>query len=271
MATHGNNKRAAFSSFLSHRKRMFDAMTDELRILQLRYGGNDLGTPLTRLRMKQNRNLARREAIESQIAELAEESDRLTEEHRRMSLLERELVGEIADQIRERRGEGWSPTPVVGYRIWEIVDDGLVGATGFRWERPAMEATCARARSHDDLPHTDHTCSTVGHGCGIYAAYHPSLLPSLRAAEAAVGVIQMSGKVVEHEHGYRAAHARVAGVVAHAGGRLLVTSSHDIITALFADPRPTLERHGRPGREFLQKSELREALEGLEEELEPWT
>lgn len=246
-------------------------MTDVLQTLRFRYGDTDLGTPLTRLLMKQKRNLARREAIEVQIDELAVERDRLAEEHRRMSLLEGELVDEIADQIRDQQGEGWSPTPVVGYRIWEMVADGLVGATGFRWEEPAVEATCARARPQDDLPHTDHMCSSVGHGCGIYAARHPSLLPDLAGKEATAGVVWMSGKVVEHEHGYRAAHARVAGVVAHAGGRLLVTSSSDIITALFADPRPTLERHGRPGREFLPEFEMREALEGLEREMEPWT
>ncbi|MGH8911388.1 MAG: hypothetical protein ACRDVD_02670, partial [Acidimicrobiia bacterium] len=221
-------------------------MNDELRTLERRYG--DLGTDITwdRLVMKQNRNRARLDVIDDQLDELSVERRRLQSEDRRIELVKCTLVDEIAQQVRERENEGWSPTPVVGYRVWSIVSDTVVGATGHPWRAPVIEAECDGARPDDDLPHTDHLCSRVGHGCGIYASVQPGPVTPAGSTDWVVGIVLLSGKVVEHEHGYRAAHARVAALVAHSDDRLLVTGDATKIDALFTSPTAALAEFGDP-------------------------
>jgi hypothetical protein len=51
------------------------------------------------------------------------------------------LLTEILDQVREREGEAWSPTPVLGYRAWRIVEERVFGAK-VPWNRPTMTASC---------------------------------------------------------------------------------------------------------------------------------
>ena len=79
--------------------------------------------------MRQNRNRARLDVIDHQLAELSAVRRRLQSEDRRIELVKSTLVDEIAQQVRERENEGWSPTPVVGYRVWSIVSGTVVGAT----------------------------------------------------------------------------------------------------------------------------------------------
>lgn len=242
---------------------------DILQTLQRRYGELEIDLAWSRLLMRQNRTRARLEVIDEQLAELTQERRQLAGENRRLQSAKAALIDDMVERVRTRHNEGWSPTPVVGYRVWGIVDDLVLGATGHRWETPVMAAECAGARPDDDLPHTDHLCSTVGHGCGIYAAARPSLVAP-QATNWILGIVLLSGKVVEHEHGFRAAHARVAGVVAHGGGRRLVTDDADMIERLFIEPGETLDEVGEVGH-ALEGTELIEAVEGLERSMDRWT
>lgn len=218
-------------------------MADELHTLERRYGRID-DPALDRIRLTEMRNRTRRDRIDEQLEELWSERRRIDAEYGRIQLMRRALVTDLADAVRRRHGEGWSPTPVVGYRMWAIRGDEVVGATGHVWATAVMEAACENARPDDELPHTDRSCSPVGYGCGIYAAKSPVALEQARVERWIVGVVLLTGKVVEHEHGYRAACARVAAAVAHGWGRVLATSDADQIDRLFAAPETTVTAAG---------------------------
>ena len=73
------------------------------------------------------RHLYRIEHIRSQIEALGEES----------ATLQRELLGyrkaltahvaDVVDRLLVEFGETWSPTPVVGYRLWALYPNRLEG------------------------------------------------------------------------------------------------------------------------------------------------
>lgn len=247
-------------------------MVDVLQTLRDRYGderrAGDL--PLDRLTVRQNRLRSRLEVIEEQMAELASERRRLLEEDARIDLMRTALVDDLADHIRRRHNEGWSPTPVTGYRVWAVVENRLQGATGHVWDTPQLDAECGRSRTNRDLPHTDSHCSRFGHGCGVYAAKDPARLEEGDSIWV-LGVVHLSGKVVEHEHGYRAACAGVKAVVAQAEGRLLATCDSALISDLFADPIATIRRSGSEIEAALHGTDLLDVVEDLEREMKKWT
>jgi hypothetical protein len=110
----------------------------------------------------------------------------------------------------------WSPEPALGFRAWTLVGDRLRGARN-RWPRPAMTALCLNLRDQpaDAAPHPSGECGRPP--CGIYAMKHPDDVrshidgPLRRARHKAIGVglVSMTGRVIEHDHGYRAQHATV--------------------------------------------------------------
>lgn len=246
-------------------------MADALQTLSDRYGvePDEDSVPVGRLTFRQNRLRARLDVIEEQLTELAAERRRLLEEDARIDLMRTALVDDVAEQIRRRHKEGWSPSPVIGYRVWAIVDNRLQGATGHVWERPQLDAECDRSRTNRDLPHTDRHCSTFGHGCGIYAAKDPARLEE-GSATWVLGIIHLSGKVVEHEHGYRAARGRVVAVAAQGEGKLLATGDPDRIADLFADPTATIRRSGIEVETVLHGTALLAVIEDLERETDRW-
>lgn len=247
-------------------------MGDVLQTLRDRYGDEprteDL--PVDRLAVRQNRLRSRLEVIEEQLAELAAERRRLLEEDARIELMRTALVDDVAERIRQHHKEGWSPSPVTGYRVWAVVDNRLQGATGHVWDTPELDAECGRSRANRDLPHTDHHCSSFGHGCGIYAAKDPGRLEEGNSTWV-LGVVHLFGKVVEHEHGYRAARARVVAVAAQAEGRLLATCQPDLVAELYADPIATIERSGSQIEKVLHGAALLEVVQDLEKEMKRWT
>ncbi|CAN5801009.1 hypothetical protein BH23ACT5_BH23ACT5_18900 [soil metagenome] len=172
--------------------------------------------------------------------------------------------------MRVEHHEGWSPQPIIGYRLWGIANDEIRGAIGHPWPAPHMDATCSRARPQDDLPHTDFTSSEVGYGCGIYAASSAGGLVPPRASGWVVGMVLLSGKVVEHDRGYRASHARVAAAIAHLDGRQLATADIDLLDDLFATPSPTVATKGEPFPSWDHATHIA-ILEDLERSMEPWT
>lgn len=114
--------------------------------------------------------------------------------------------------------------PVVGWRLWLVVDDG-----GFRWlESPlypvrwspqrALVAHCLPERRSRVLAPgprivPPHTAPCERCGCGVYAAAAPdALLPYVGsgregAAARVLGRVLLWGKVVECERGWRAERA----------------------------------------------------------------
>ena len=136
----------------------------------------------------------------------------------------------------------WSPIPVYGFRLWWITSTGLQGATRYVWLRPHLSARCGGPAGTDDgeVPHTDGRCGNPP--CGIYALKDTSSL--VRFATAAsddglgvmIGLTALSGKVVEHDEGYRAQHAEVVAAAVFRDGRVITGDSPDWIADLFRDP-----------------------------------
>ena len=153
------------------------------------------------------------------------------------------LLGQLREEVGERSTPMWSPIPVLGYRTWHITADGLRGATGFVWFGPVLEARCGGAAGVDDgqVPHTDGRC---GHPpCGIYALKDPAALlrsQEWRRSEGTIGIVvgltALSGKVIEHEEGYRGQHARVTAAALLKNSEILISDDDEWVADLFRDP-----------------------------------
>ncbi len=188
------------------------------------------------------RNIRRRRI---QLAHLHDEISRL---ERHAATLAAEIAGyrkglvalleDFIDRTARAHGEHWSPTPVIGYRLWRV-EHGMLHGAWTVWDHPAHEAVCPTPND-EDVPHLAGTCSDYGYGCGIYAAKSPHELADVHLTEDAddfvIGAVALSGKVVEHEHGYRASHARVTAVVVVSAGRRVATSDPRAVAEFFDDP-----------------------------------
>lgn len=149
----------------------------------------------------------------------------------------------------------WSPSPVIGYRVWTLKGSGFIGSHS-PWSTSAFTATCGLG---DGVPHTDGRCADVAFGCGVYAAKDLRELlcqfDVLKRMNVAVGLVILTGKVVEHEIGYRAETAQVVSLafldsrwltfVEGANGVAGAFSSRgDTLKAVgYQERRPTGEHH----------------------------
>jgi hypothetical protein len=118
-------------------------------------------------------------------------------------------------------------TPIVAYRMWLVDHHGTIKSPmgNLRWA--AGDWVTARCRRAGDDPGTDppgHRAPAEGCTCGIYALKSPGgvtrlmtrfgdgYLPSFAPIPAS-GVVELSGKVIEHALGYRAERARIVTLV----------------------------------------------------------
>ena len=131
----------------------------------------------------------------------------------------------------------WSPTAVLGYRIWTIAGNRFCGHWQI-WHSPTKLAACA---AEGPLPHTDGRCAEVAFGCGVYAAKAPRPLlagKDIRLHSSfAVGLVGLEGTVVEHERGYRAERASVLALAIYERGALWMTDDPAQLAELFGSPR----------------------------------
>jgi hypothetical protein len=245
----------------------------ELRNQQRRYGIAESPPQVSRLEIAVDRRTARITHLRTRMVEIKAELHRLLTEIEGFHKGLEALLGDELERIRNAYGEGWSPVPVLGYRIWSILDGRLHGAR-MVWTTPDMRARCATAGGpEDEIPHSDGRCGRLG--CGVYAAKRirpllDEILPA-RPVHFVAGLVELGGKVVEHERGYRAASAEVVAAVAVYAGRLLTTDDPAVIARLFADPGPILESAAAgaipPDR---LRDTVAEWLEGRERARDPW-
>lgn len=104
----------------------------------------------------------------------------------------------------EPEEEYWSDEYVVGWRSWNWDGSSLRGVYA-RWPGPEFEATCSHC---DVVPSWDHVC-------GVYAAKDAGDVHVFYGWSPIVGRVEMWGNVIEHENGYRAAHARITDLWVH--------------------------------------------------------
>jgi len=157
----------------------------------------------------------------------------------------------------------WSATPVFAYRAWGIAKNRLRGVR-VAWPVPTVEARCldyGRRAGADatDVPHTDGSCGPPP--CGIYAT--KTAAAALGAIEPdgplALGVVALSGKVVEHEHGYRAASATAVGMLVVSHGEVMRFDGVEV-DELFLVPEPTVAAARNRARHLPDPGPARNAL-----------
>jgi hypothetical protein len=146
-------------------------------------------------------------------------------------------LADVVSRAKRDHAEGWSPTAVMGYRLWAVTPDGLNGVR-MTWPGRTLVATCRRRGDDGEVPHADGGCGRLG--CGVYAAKSlDELLKGFDLEEigdVALGLVEMTGKVVEHESGYRGAVATAGALAAELDGHVLVTSDPVEIERVFAHP-----------------------------------
>jgi hypothetical protein len=148
------------------------------------------------------------------------------------------------------KGEGWSPIPVLGFRAWHLMRGSLFGARMI-WPRPVMTAECLHLVPGEDLPHSVGRCGPPP--CGIYALKEFDMVVEGLGSwqeNHVLGVVAMTGKVIEHELGYRAAHSTVVAVVGRIGHQHFATDDPTHLTSLFADPVATAHELGNTTTAF---------------------
>jgi hypothetical protein len=165
------------------------------------------------------------------------------------------VASDAIERMERRHPEAWSPVPLLGYRVWDLRPRGLYGVR-VKWKTPELTATCSLSYP-DEIPHTAGRC-----GCGIYAAKHVhELLVGFAVGKSrgfAVGLVEMAGKVVEHERGYRAAQARVVALAVSGSTKTVLTDDPELIAAIFADPWVV---HGFPDRQPSSWQEIHDEIE----------
>jgi hypothetical protein len=136
--------------------------------------------------------------------------------------------------------EFWSPRPVLAFRMWEV--RGRLQGAWRAWDRPFREARCVSGRTERDdgaVPHTDGRCGEPP--CGIYAFKEPEpLLAAFGLPEGSrrnvYGLVALSGKVVEHERGYRGQRAAVVAAAVLGRGLMVRVEGLDRLRSLFLAP-----------------------------------
>ncbi|MBN2114388.1 MAG: hypothetical protein JW785_09705 [Acidimicrobiia bacterium] len=157
-----------------------------------------LSVLLSRRRLELERLRKRVQGLLGEIAEL--------------EALRRELV---VPASREPAGGGsapgepfWSPRPILGFRTWQPTRQGMRGVVQF-WPKPRLEAFCPHGPG---VPHDSPGCR-----CGIYASKEAATLAGVPwgawPRPLVHGLVALTGKVVEHERGYRAQRAEVRAAV----------------------------------------------------------
>jgi hypothetical protein len=180
------------------------------------------------------------------------------------------LCEQIVDKVRDKESEGWSPTPILGFRLWRLTPRGMHGVK-VAWQTPTLTARCMNSVVGDDIPHSGRRCGPPA--CGIYATKDLDMLRAELKVDAsdgfAIGVVTLTGKVIEHQHGYRGAEATAVAVVARDKGLHLASDQPEVIGALFADHTTTLRDHGAPGRHGAANADR--YLNEWKERNEKWT
>lgn len=187
----------------------------------------------------------RLESVLAQIAEIEIEAQWLTDEitarEQSLELLLVDLVRRVGRMVED----GWSPYPLLGFRLWIMRGSGLDGAK-VTWRTPVMSAMCLTTGEGDGIPHSDGRCGRLG--CGVYAtkALEPLLSQHLHAQSHgyAVGLVELTGKVIEHEHGYRAEQAKIVALAAVGVDGYLETEDDDEIADLCDAPDAAVRMTG---------------------------
>lgn len=213
---------------MPYRPRM-DDLRAELDLLERRYGHLADIEDVTRLQVARQRHHHELDRVNAELDELLVRRRVTVDSIERLMALEREILRRAIDGERRRRREGWSPTPILGFRAWTIEHGHLHGAVE-PWLDLTMEATCRTVTAQDEVPHSDGRCGAPA--CGIYALKRAIDIQDVTGwptEHLALGMVALTGKVVEHALGYRAQRARIVALaVQHPDGVLFAPHPVDL-------------------------------------------
>jgi len=243
-----------------HKSRTAD-LAKEYLALRNRYGEVEPRPEVAGIELAMNRRRFRIQHLHSQLAEIQEQ----------LRWLESELEGydkgmelvllDAIEQLRRGHEEAWSPFPVLGYRMWLVDEHGFCGVKRV-WASSTMNARCLTTGEDDEVPHTDGRCGNPA--CGIYATKSVRHLLGERLPRTddtiAVGLVGMSGKVVEHRRGYRAQRTTVLALVLLGEVSVGIDDPAEI-ESLFAN---SLHRHSSRG-DPIKGDPIERTVEYLEE------
>lgn len=247
------------------------SLLDEYQRIRRRYGPTDEDALIDRVQSSVAARRARLQMVQRQIDELRDEARWLADEidSREQSL--ELLLGDVIRRIGRVVEDGWSPFPVLGFRMWTMRPGGLHGAK-VTWNEPHMTARCLATLDHTGVPHADGRCGRLG--CGVYATkeLRPLLTAHIEAHSYgyAVGLVALAGRVVEHEHGYRGEQARIVALVAVGADGFVATDESGLISDLCSAPEATVEAFGLVKPEAIVSS-LENYLVDARARRTPWT
>ncbi len=179
----------------------------------------------------------RLDTLAQEAARIQTDVNSMASEMRRIERWVEFCLEDVIARAKEDHAEGWSPTPVLGYRLWGVGSDALYGVK-MPWTGRTLTATCLSRAGTEEIPHTDGRCGRLG--CGVYAAKSVDPLYTefdiTAIGDFALGLVALTGKVVEHDDGYRGAEATVVALAAALGQHLLLTNDAEQIDKVFEDP-----------------------------------
>lgn len=161
------------------------------------------------------------------------------------------LPGSVPDDAAGSDEPWWSPTPVIGFRVWHLSGGAWHGAK-MQWSAPVKTAVCLHRWTDDGpVPHDALECGSPP--CGIYALKSPDMLCAAERGSVGysrgtkgIAAVALTGRVVEHEQGYRAEHVTVVAMAVikgdHRKARFSWFDSSDDIDLLFQTPEIALSR-----------------------------
>lgn len=228
---------------MASRQRIVDLLR-ELETYRDRYREVEIPAEIETMNLAIGRRSRRVETIRSQLTELIDEMSRLEAEIAGCHKGYEALLEDTIERIKLQHQEAWSPFPMVGYRLWSWRDGGLHGAWE-QWKTVSKEASC---RHPGDVPHSNGVCGRLG--CGVYATKElaPLLAGHLDPASHGYvcGVVELTGKVIEHDSGYRAARAEVRAAVMVGADHVGWCDDPADLDRMFADPDAFFTRHRVP-------------------------
>jgi hypothetical protein len=247
------------------------SLLDEYRRIRRRYGPIEEDALIDRVQSSVAARRARLQMVRRQIDELRSEERWLADElNSREQSLEM-LLGDVITRLGSVVEDGWSPFPVLGFRMWTMRPGGLHGAK-VTWREPNLTARCLVTRDDVGVPHADGRCGRLG--CGVYATkeLRPLLTAHIEAHSYGyvVGLVALTGRVVEHEHGYRAEQARIVALVAVGADRLVATDEPGLISDICSTPEATVAAIGRAMPDAIVSS-LEDYLVDVRARRTPWT
>jgi hypothetical protein len=209
----------------------------EIRRYQDRYGELSGMADLSKADSAMTTRQRRLDTLHKEEERIRAQINSMTSELRRIEKWLEFWLEDVITRVKREHAEGWSPRPVLGYRIWGVGKEALHGVK-MPWEGRTLVATCLSQGGDEEIPHTDGRCGRLG--CGVYAAKTVDPLYvefDVRGiGDVALGLVALSGKVVDHDEGYRAAEATVVALGASMGDYLMLTSDPNQIDEIFDDP-----------------------------------